>query len=183
MRLSQDTHAHVARTADEFSDTRKQVESYFDGSIEQVASRTPVSHRQLVGVLARAQVSASQLSSDELAKRGTVVAQSPDETLFWLDSGFWLEIQAIHHLAPEEVRAAQAVHRRTSGAMRGGTDCVGVDSVGTGTGVDSTVGSTQFPSEVETVETTGAVHTQNREHKREPFVRIARQYNPERYSW
>ncbi len=181
MRLSQDTHAHVAGTADEFSDTRKQVESYFDGSIEQVASCTPVSHRQLVGVLARAQVSASQLSSDELAKRGTVVAQSPEETLFWLDTGFWLEVQAVHHLAPEEVRAAQAVHRRASEAVRSGTDCVSADGVRTG--VDVTVENTQFSSKIETVETTGAVHTQNHGHKRDPFVRIERQYNPERYSW
>ena len=178
MRLSQDTH--VAGTADEFSAARELVEAYFDGSIEQVASRTPVSYRQLVGVLARVQVSASQLSSDELAKRGTVVAQSPDETLFWLESGFWLEVQAIHHLAPEEVRAAQTVHRQVGGTAKVERDCGGADGVRASTGSDASVENTSFPFEVGTVETTESVHMQKHEHA--PFVRIERQYNSERYS-
>ncbi|WP_290811570.1 hypothetical protein [Halovivax sp.] len=104
---------------DEFSRACDLVEAYFGETIDDVALHAPVSRRQLVAVLARAQLSGRQLTIDGLTEEGDVVYQSDDETLLWLDAGFWLDIRGRHHLAPDEGRAAREVHRRLIEAIDG----------------------------------------------------------------
>ncbi|WP_435100371.1 hypothetical protein [Halorubrum sp. N11] len=97
---------------DDFSQAIDVVEGYFESLIDDVAVHAPVSRRQLVAVLARAQLSGHQLASDGLTDNGDIVYQSNDETLFWLDSGFWNNLYGLHRLVPDEGRAAREVHRR-----------------------------------------------------------------------
>ncbi|WP_247000469.1 hypothetical protein [Halosolutus gelatinilyticus] len=97
---------------DEFSRACDLVEGYFGETIDDVALHAPVSRRQLIAVLARAQLTGRQLAIDGLAEQGAVVYQSSDETLLWLDGGFWTDMRGLHHLDPDEGRAAREVHRR-----------------------------------------------------------------------
>ncbi|SDK18071.1 hypothetical protein [Natronorubrum texcoconense] len=104
---------------DEFSRACDLVEEYFGDSIDDVALHAPVSRRQLVAVLARAQLSGRQLAIDGLTEKGDVVYQSNDETLLWLDGGFWTDMRGRHHLGADEGRAAREVHRRLIEAIDG----------------------------------------------------------------
>ncbi|ELY38363.1 hypothetical protein C496_17112 [Natronorubrum tibetense GA33] len=63
-------------------------------------------------VLARTQLSGRQFALEGLTEKGEVVYQSNDETLLWLDAGFWSDMRGRHHLEPDEGRAAREVHRR-----------------------------------------------------------------------
>ncbi|WP_254862590.1 hypothetical protein [Halovivax gelatinilyticus] len=104
---------------DEFSRACDLVEDYFGSTIDSVALHAPVSRRQLVAVLARAQLSGRQLAVEGLTDDGDVVYQSNDETLLWLDGGFWTDMRGRHHLEPDEGRAAREVHRRLIEAIDG----------------------------------------------------------------
>lgn len=104
---------------DEFSRACDLVETYFGETIDDVALHAPVSRRQLVAVLARAQLSGRELALEELTDAGEVVHQSNDETLLWLDGGFWTDMRGRHHLEPDEGRAAREVHRRLIEAIDG----------------------------------------------------------------
>ncbi|NGM70907.1 hypothetical protein G6M89_18185 [Natronolimnobius sp. AArcel1] len=106
---------------DEFSRACDLVEAYFDETINDVALHAPVSRRQLVAVLARAQLSGRQLATDRdgLAEYGDVVYQSNQETLLWLDGDFWTDMRGRHNLEPDESRAAREVHRRILEALDG----------------------------------------------------------------
>ncbi|WP_408958707.1 hypothetical protein [Natrinema sp. 74] len=104
---------------DEFSRACDLVEAYFDETIDDVALHAPVSRRQLIAVLARAQLSGRQLAIDGLTEKGEVVYQSNSETLLWLDGGFWTDMRGRHHLKPDEGRAAREVHRRLIEAIDG----------------------------------------------------------------
>ncbi|QCW03641.1 hypothetical protein [Natrinema pallidum] len=104
---------------DEFSRACDLVEAYFDETIDDVALHAPVSRRQLIAVLARAQLSGRQFAIDGLTEQGEIVYQSSDETLLWLDGGFWTDMRGTHHLAPDEGRAAREVHRRLIEALDG----------------------------------------------------------------
>ena len=104
---------------DEFSRACDLVEEYFGDTIDDVALHAPVSRRQLVAVLARAQLSGRRLATDGLTDQGEVVYQSNHETLFWLDGGFWTDMRGRHHLEPDEGRAAREVHRRILEAIDG----------------------------------------------------------------
>lgn len=104
---------------DEFSRACDLVEGYFGETVDDVALHAPVSRRQLVAVLARAQLSGRQLALDGLTEDGDVVYQSNDETLLWLDGGFWMDIGGHHNLTPDECRAAREIHRRLIEAIDG----------------------------------------------------------------
>ena len=104
---------------DEFSRACDLVEGYFGETVDDVALHAPVSRRQLVAVLARAQLSGRQFAIDGLTENGEVVYQSNDETLLWLDGGFWNDMRGRHHLEPDEGRAAREVHRRLIEAIDG----------------------------------------------------------------
>ncbi|SEQ26061.1 hypothetical protein [Natrinema salaciae] len=104
---------------DEFSRACDLVEAYFGDTIDNVALHAPVSRRQLIAVLARAQLSGRQLAIDGLTEQGEVVYQSNSETLLWLDGGFWTDMRGEHHLEPDEGRAAREVHRRLIEALDG----------------------------------------------------------------
>ncbi|MEY7848205.1 hypothetical protein AB7C87_03270 [Natrarchaeobius sp. A-rgal3] len=104
---------------DEFSRSCDLVEEYFGRTIDEVALHAPVSRRQLVAVLARAQLSGRQLATDGLTEEGNVVYQSGHETLMWFDRGFWTDLRGRHHLEPDEGRAAREVHRRIIEAIDG----------------------------------------------------------------
>lgn len=115
MNLTQDHEVEF----DEFSRACDLVEAYFGETIDDVALSAPVSRRQLIAVLARAQLSGRQLAIDGLTEQGEVVYQSNDETLLWLDGGFWTDMRGQHHLEPDEGRAAREVHRRLIEALDG----------------------------------------------------------------
>ena len=104
---------------DEFSRACDLIESYFDETIDAVALHAPVSRRQLIAVLARAQLSGRQLAMDGLTEQGEVAYQSNHETLLWLDGGFWADLRGKHHLNADETRAAREVHRRLIEAIDG----------------------------------------------------------------
>ncbi|MDF9746653.1 MULTISPECIES: hypothetical protein [Natrinema] len=104
---------------DEFSRACDLVEAYFGDTIDDVALHAPVSRRQLIAVLARAQLSGRQFTIDGLTRQGEVVYQSNTETLLWLDGGFWTDMRGQHHLEPNEGRAAREVHRRLIEALDG----------------------------------------------------------------
>ena len=104
---------------DEFSRACDLVEDYFGETIDDVALHAPVSRRQLVAVLARAQLTGRQAAIDGLTEQGEVVYQSNDETLLWLDGGFWVDLRGRHHLKPDDGRAAREVHRRLIEAIDG----------------------------------------------------------------
>ncbi|MWV39658.1 MULTISPECIES: hypothetical protein [Natrialba] len=104
---------------DEFSRACDLAETYFGRTIDEVALHAPVSRRQLVAVLARAQLSGRQLAVDGLTEEGNVVYRSGHETLLWLDGGFWTDMRGRHHLKPDEGRAAREVHRRIIEAIDG----------------------------------------------------------------
>ncbi|WP_049926752.1 hypothetical protein [Natronomonas moolapensis] len=110
-------------TFDEFSRTVAIVEDYFGDLIDDVAVHAPVSRRQLVAVLARAQLSGARLADDGLADNGDIVYQSNGETFFWLDGDFWANLGGDHYLRPDEGRAAREVHRRLVEAIGGVADC------------------------------------------------------------
>ncbi|AEH37899.1 hypothetical protein [Halopiger xanaduensis] len=113
------THQEVE--FDEFSRVCDLVEEYFGETLDDVALHAPVSRRQLVAVLARAQLSGRRLANDGdgLADAGDVVYQSNRETLYWLDGDFWTDVCGRHHLEPDEGRAAREVHRRILEAIDG----------------------------------------------------------------
>ncbi|MFC3957242.1 hypothetical protein [Halovivax cerinus] len=104
---------------DEFSRACDLVEAYFGDTIDDVALHAPVSRRQLVAVLARAQLVGRQLAAGEGLAESDVVHRSNDETLYWLDDGFWDDVRGRHHLSPDEGRAAREVHRRIIEAIAG----------------------------------------------------------------
>lgn len=104
---------------DEFSRACDLVEEYFGETIDDVALHAPVSRRQLVAVLARAQLTGRGLALEELTAEGEVVHQSNDETVCWLDDGFWDDVRGHHHLSPDESRAARETHRRIVEAIAG----------------------------------------------------------------
>ncbi|WP_345785421.1 hypothetical protein [Halorubrum distributum] len=106
-------------TLDEFSQTIDIVEDYFGSLIDDVAVHASISRRQLVAVLARAQLSGRQLASEGLTDNGEIIHQSDDETLFWLDGDFWTELGGLHYLSPDEGRPAREVHRRLIEAVAG----------------------------------------------------------------
>ncbi|MFP8953939.1 hypothetical protein ACLI4Z_13370 [Natrialbaceae archaeon A-arb3/5] len=112
------THDHDVEF-DEFSRSCDLVESYFDETIDDVALNAPVSRRQLVAVLARAQLAGRQLALDSHTQAGTVVYESSRETLLWLDCAFWDDLRNHHNLDPDEGRAAREVHRRIIEAIDG----------------------------------------------------------------
>ncbi|PCR90124.1 hypothetical protein [Natrinema ejinorense] len=103
----------------EFSRACDLVEAYFGDTIDDVALHAPVSRRQLIAVLARAQLSGRQFTIDGLTQQGEIVYQSNTETLLWLDGGFWTDMRGRHHLTPDEGRAAREVHRRIIDALVG----------------------------------------------------------------
>ncbi|MGQ3414033.1 hypothetical protein [Natrinema versiforme] len=115
MNLTQDHEVEF----DEFSRACDLVEAYFGETVDDVALSAPVSRRQLIAVLARAQLSGRQLAIDGLTEQGEVVYQTNDETLLWLDGGFWTDMRGQHHLEPDEGRAAREVHRRLIEALDG----------------------------------------------------------------
>ncbi|TKX54661.1 hypothetical protein EXE44_15645 [Halorubrum sp. SS7] len=106
-------------TLDEFSQTIDIVEAYFGSLIDDVAVHASISRRQLVAVLARAQLSGRQLDTEGLTDNGDIIYQSDDETLFWLDGDFWKSLGGFHYLSPDEGRAAREVHRRLIEAVAG----------------------------------------------------------------
>ncbi|WP_049925032.1 hypothetical protein [Halopiger goleimassiliensis] len=103
---------------DEFSRTCDLVDAYFGETIDDVALHAPVSRRQLVAVLARAQLTGCHLSFDDARDR-TVVYRSDRETLSWLEGSFWTDLASHHDLSPDEQRAAREVHRRILEAVDG----------------------------------------------------------------
>ena len=115
MKITQDQQVEF----DEFSRACDLVEGYFGETVDDVALHAPVSRRQLVAVLARAQLSGRQLAIEGLSEKGEVVFQSNDETVLWLESGFWATVEDRHGLEIEERRAARAVHRRLLEAITG----------------------------------------------------------------
>ncbi|WP_435363620.1 hypothetical protein [Haloarchaeobius sp. DYHT-AS-18] len=115
MRIAKDTEVEF----DEFSRACDLVEDYYGDLIDEVALHAPVSRRQLVAVLARAQLSGRGLGPDTLTEQGEEVFQSNDETLFWLDGSFWRRLRENHNLSPDEGRAAREVHRRIIEAIDG----------------------------------------------------------------
>jgi len=126
--IPRDTIPLDSVTLDEFSQTIDIVEAYFGSLIDDVAVHASISRRQLVAVLARAQLSGRQLDIEGLTDNGDVegltdngdiVHQSNDETLFWLDGDFWTELGGLHYLSPDEGRAAREVHRRLIEAVAG----------------------------------------------------------------
>ncbi|CCQ37111.1 HTH domain protein [Natronomonas moolapensis 8.8.11] len=121
--LPRDTIPLDSVTFDEFSRTVAIVEDYFGDLIDDVAVHAPVSRRQLVAVLARAQLSGARLADDGLADNGDIVYQSNGETFFWLDGDFWANLGGDHYLRPDEGRAAREVHRRLVEAIGGVADC------------------------------------------------------------
>ncbi|NHN40465.1 hypothetical protein G9C85_02285 [Halorubellus sp. JP-L1] len=115
MKLSKDTDVEFG----EFSRACDLVEAYFGDLVDDVALHAPVSRRQLVAVLARAQLSGREYGPDELADLGEELHQSNDETLYWLDDQFWSRLRREHNLSPDEGRAAREVHRRIIEAIDG----------------------------------------------------------------
>jgi hypothetical protein len=115
MRFSTNTDVEF----DEFSRACDLVEDYFDDLIDDVALHAPISRRQLVAVLARAQLSGRGRGPGELREEGELTYQSNDETLFWLDGTFWARLRRQHNLSPDEGRAAREVHRRLIEAIDG----------------------------------------------------------------
>jgi hypothetical protein len=105
---------------EEFSQAIGIVEDYFGSLIDDVATHASISRRQLVAVLARAQLSGRQLANEGLTDNGDIIYQSNDETLFWLDGDFWKNLGGFHYLSPDEGRAAREVHRRLIEAIDGG---------------------------------------------------------------
>jgi hypothetical protein len=104
---------------DEFSRTCDLVEEYFADTIDAVAVQAPVSRRQLVAVLAWAQLTGRERGPENLTEDVDVVYQSNAETLCWLDGDFWRQIRALHDLTPDESRSAREVHRRILEAVDG----------------------------------------------------------------
>ncbi|WP_435360499.1 hypothetical protein [Haloarchaeobius sp. DFWS5] len=115
MRIAKDTDVAF----DEFSRACDRVEAYFGDLVDDVALHAPVSRRQLVAVLARAQLSGWSESTAKLREEGELVYQSNDESLFWLDGSFWRGLRDDHNLTPDEGRAAREVHRRIIEAIDG----------------------------------------------------------------
>jgi hypothetical protein len=115
MKLSKDTDVEF----DEFSRACDLVEEYYGDVVDDVALHAPVSRRQLVAVLARAQLSGRDLGPSELSSMGEERFQSNDETLYWLDGEFWSRLRREHNLSPDEGRAAREVHRRMIEAIDG----------------------------------------------------------------
>lgn len=115
MKLSKDTDVAF----DEFSRLCDLVEDYYGDLVDEVALHAPVSRRQLVAVLARAQLSGRDLGPDGLSDLGDELYQSNDETLYWLDGEFWARLRNEHNLSPDEGRAAREVHRRIIEAIDG----------------------------------------------------------------
>lgn len=109
---------------DEFSRACDLVESYFGGVIDAVALEMPTSRPQLIAVLARVQLSGRALGVDGLRERGELVCGSAEESVLWLDGGFWGELAEDHGLEPAERRSAREVHRRLAVAI-GGDGSVG----------------------------------------------------------
>lgn len=107
MELTPDQHVSF----DEFSRACDLVEHYFGDLVDGVALHAPVSRRQLVAILARAQLFGQALA-DELTEQGTVVYDSANETALWLEGTFWNTFGVRQHLTPDETRAAREVHRR-----------------------------------------------------------------------
>jgi len=104
---------------DEFSRACDIVEEYFGTTIDDVALHAPVSRRQLVAILARAQLVGRELAGTEPLTVERTVHQSNDEGVYWLDDGFWDDIRGRHNLTPDESRAAREVHRRIVEAIAG----------------------------------------------------------------
>ncbi len=73
---------------EEFSRACDLVEWYFGETVDNVALHAPVSRRQFVAVLVRAQLSGRQFALEELTESGDIVYQTNDETLLWLEGGF-----------------------------------------------------------------------------------------------
>ena len=115
MKLSQDTDVEFG----EFSRACDLVEDYYGDLVDDVALHAPVSRRQLVAVLARAQLSGRDLGPDALVDLGEETYQSNDETLYWVDGEFWSRLRPEHNLHPDEGRAAREVHRRLIEALDG----------------------------------------------------------------
>ncbi|RQG96759.1 hypothetical protein [Natrarchaeobius oligotrophus] len=115
MKITKDQHVAF----DEFSRACDLVEEYFGDTIDDVALNSPVSRQQLVAVLARAQLSGRQLALEGLPEDGRVVYRSDQETLLWLDGGFWTDVRDTHNLEADEGRAAREVHRRILEAVDG----------------------------------------------------------------
>jgi hypothetical protein len=115
MKLTNDTDVDFG----EFSRACDLVEVYFGDLVDDVALHAPVSRRQLVAVLARAQLSGRDLGPNGLDDLGEELYQSNDETLYWLDGEFWSRLRREHNLSPDEGRAAREVHRRIIEAIDG----------------------------------------------------------------
>jgi hypothetical protein len=115
MKLTKDTDVDFG----EFSRACDLVEAYFGDLVDDVALHAPVSRRQLVAVLARAQFSGRDLGPGELTDIGEQLYQSDDETLYWLDGEFWSRLRREHNLSSDEGRAAREVHRRIIEAIDG----------------------------------------------------------------
>lgn len=115
MKPSKDTDVQFG----EFSRACDLVEDYYGGLVDDVALHAPVSRRQLVAVLARAQLSGRDHGPDDLADLGEELYQSNDETLYWLDGEFWARLRREHNLSSDEGRAAREVHRRIIEAIDG----------------------------------------------------------------
>ncbi|THE64989.1 hypothetical protein D8Y22_10275 [Salinadaptatus halalkaliphilus] len=97
---------------DEFARLCDLVEQYFGETVDEVAVHAPVSKRQLVAVLARAQIAGHDLTASGRLERSDIVYQSSRETLCWLETAFWDELRESHNLSSTECLAACNVHRR-----------------------------------------------------------------------
>jgi hypothetical protein len=115
MKLSNDTDVDFG----EFSRACDVVEDYYADLVDDVALHAPVSRRQLVAVLARAQLSGRDIGPDGLEALGERRYQSNDETLYWVDGEFWSRLRTEHNLSSDEGRAAREVHRRIIEAIDG----------------------------------------------------------------
>jgi hypothetical protein len=104
---------------DEFARACDLVAAYFGETVDAVALEAPVSRPQLVAVLARVQLSARQFAIDGTLAASEIAFQSNDETVLWLEPGFWAAVRERHGLELGERRAARAVHRRLLEAITG----------------------------------------------------------------
>ncbi|WP_293028728.1 hypothetical protein, partial [Natronococcus sp.] len=83
---------------------------------------------QLVAVLARVQLSGRQSAIDGTLPDREVLYRSNDETVLWLEPGFWMGVRERHGLAIEERRAARDVHRRLLEAIVGEPSATGSET-------------------------------------------------------
>ncbi|MDG5820657.1 hypothetical protein [Natronococcus sp. A-GB7] len=113
---------------DEFARACDLVAAYFGETIDDVALEAPVSRPQLVAVLARVQLGGRQFAIDGALPERDVLYRSNDETVLWLEPGFWTGIRERHGLEVAERRAARDVHRRLLESIVGEPSATGSET-------------------------------------------------------